>query len=198
MHSILQKTKNGMNQTFDKSGSAVFAGRHLFLRGRNFSILALCLSLFLVGSCNESAGIFDFSNKPADLTQLSKSDLMRYGYALQVAMLQSSDNIKKLEARDIKLALSAPDFSRKDGRNNIWQYRTESCVLDIHWQEKKSSAPVSHFEFRQRRSALNGTQAVIDPVEWQCVQSIIQDRRDKIGKGFREAYADLSLKAHKS
>ncbi len=195
---MLQQAKNKMIRTF-KFGSSFLLPAHLFMtHQKKISLLALCLSLFLVGSCNESAGVFDFSNRPANLQQLSKSDLVRYGYALQVALLQTPDNVKKLNADEIKLALSKPDLERKDGQNNLWQYRTKGCVLDVYWKEKPSSKPVSYFEIRQRRSVLDGTEAVVDPVQWQCVQSVIQERRHVIDDGFNDIYADLSLKAHKS
>lgn len=190
---ILQKAKKCMNQTV-KSGSA-FIGTP---KRQRACFLALCCSLFLVGSCNENSTVFDFSTKPADLTKLSKSELIRHGYALQVAMIQTPENISKLTADDVKLALSSPDFSRQDGGNHMWQYRTDACVLDIFWKQDKAEKSVSHFEFRQRRSVLNMSEAVIDPVKWQCVQQIIQDHRDDIEQGFSDIYAVLSLNPHKS
>lgn len=192
--SILQKAKNKMTRTFQFGSSSLLPTVLLMTHQKKISLLALCFSLFLVGSCNESAGIFDFTNRPADLEQLSKSDLVRYGYALQVAILQAPDNVKKLNANEIKLALSKPDLERKDGSNHLWQYRTDACVLDVYWKQQKASKPISYFEIRQRRSVLDGTQPVVDPVQWQCVQSIIQDRRQAIDAGFSDLYADLSLK----
>jgi len=87
---------------------------------------------------------------------------------------------------------------RQDGRNHVWQYRAENCVLDIYWRNKGEKQPVSHFEIRQRRSVLDSTQAIIEPVKWQCVQSIIEKNRGNIDRGFDDIYADFSLKAHKS
>lgn len=181
MRYILQKMNNGKNQTFKSGFSAIYNSKF-----NKISMLAFALSLFLVGSCNESAGFFDFSRKPEHLNNLSKADLVRYGYALQVAMLQQPENIEKLQADEIKLALSKPDMERKDGANNIWQYRTKDCVLDIYWNKANSSNPVSYVEFRQRRSILDATQPVADPVEWQCLQTIIQDRRRAIRRGFND------------
>ncbi len=196
--SILQKAKDKMNRAF-VFGSSLFCGVFLSLKHqKRVSLLALCLSLFLVGSCNESTEFLDFSEKPANLQQLSKSDLVRYGYALQMAILQKPNNIKKLSSNEVKLAFSTPDLERKDGRNAIWQYRTQGCVLDVYLKNKGAKQSVSHFEIRQRRSVLDGTQAVVDPVQWQCVQTVIQERRRAIDNGFSDIYADLSLKAHKS
>ena len=193
-NSILQMRQFRGSRTVYESGSSISAS----VKNSKLPLLALCLSLFLVGSCNESASIFDFSKKPNDLQQLTKSERVRYGHALQAAILQSPDDITKLQASEVKLALSSPDLEREDGYNKVWQYRGQDCVLDVYWQKINAQTPISHFEIRQRRSVLDGTQAVIEPVKWQCIQNIIQQRRDDIDEGFREAYADLSLKAHKS
>lgn len=192
MRCILQIAKIKKSQATMPGSSS----KNFFHFRKNLFILSL--SLFLVGSCNESAGIFDFSNKPQELKKLTQSELVRYGYALQVAMLQNPKNIKKLEADEIELSLSAPDLIKKEGINNIWQYRADSCVLDIYWNKKGSKNPVSYYEIRQRRSILNTAEAVEDPIEWQCIQTIIQDRRQIIRNGFNKNYADLSLNPHKS
>ncbi len=188
---ILQKTKIKLNRAF-ASGSSVW-----YTHKPKFNLLAISLSLFLVGSCNESATIFDFSKKPSSLVDYSKADLVRYGYALQQALLKEPADIKKLNAQEVKLVLASPDFARKDGRQTHWQYRSKACVMDV-FLKGKNNAKVSYYDIRQRRSVLDGTQEIADPVEWQCVQSIIQERRRDIAKGFSDIYADLSLKAHKS
>ena len=185
---ILQKTKIKKNQTHE-SGSLSLTGKKL----STVYVMTLCLSLFLVGSCNESAGFFDFSNKSPDLQKLSKSELVRYGYGLQVALLQKPEHIKKMELEEIELTFSKPDLVRSAGRHKMWQYRSDNCVMDIYWKDNGASQPVSHFEIRQRRSVLDGAQAVVEPVVWECVQNIIQTNRHDIEAGFDDIYADLSL-----
>ena len=161
-------------------------------------MLALGLSLFLIGSCNESAGFFDHLNKPVNIGQLDKDDLIRYGYDIQAALTYKPDDLKHLRRGDLKLALAKPDLNRKEGSKNVWQYRTDSCVLDVYWQKNQAQATISHYEFRERRSIFETKSGTRDPAAWHCMQSLIEQRREIVQKGFEETYADLSLKAHKS
>ena len=181
-----------MNQT-EKSGSSFMAyGR------KTLSMLALGLSLFLMGSCNESATIFSEPHKPVNLGELSKDDLIRYGYKIQAALTYKPDDLRQLRRADLKLALAKPDLNRKEGNKNVWQYRTASCVLDVYWQKNRPQATISHYEFRERRSIFDKASAANDPAAWHCMQSLIEQRREVVQKSFEEAYADLSLNAHKS
>ncbi len=188
---ILQFTNKSVNQTV-KSGFAVFSG--VFSNAR-LNVVMMAFSLLLVGSCNESATILDFSKTPQNLESLSKADLMRYGYALQVTMHNDPNSLKQMTSHEVFLALSTPDLTRNDGRNNIGQYRTDKCVMDIFW---RIGDTISHYEFRQRRSVLNSAQAIEPPRAWQCVQEIIEQRKEAIEDGFKETYAVLSLNAQRS
>lgn len=160
--------------------------------------MVLGLSLLLIGSCNESADVFDFSKKPVVLTQLDKSDLIRYAYKVQAALTYRPENLKNLRRGDLKLALAQPDLNRRDGGKAIWQYRNESCVLDVYWQQPKESSKIVHYEFRMRRSIFDKVDAASDPAAWQCLQSLINERQEIVRREFEETYAVLSLKAHKS
>lgn len=97
-----------------------------------------------------------------------------------------------MQLEEIELAFSKPDLVRDAGQHKMWQYRADNCVMDIYWKDNGESYPVSYFEIRQRRSVLDGTQAVIEPMQWQCVQAIIETNRREIEAGFGEIYADLS------
>lgn len=197
--SILQEAKKSINQ-IQRSGLA-FSGSLLNGKFKQFApVMALCLCLFLVGSCNEQVELFDFSKKPASFEVLSQGDLVRYGYAVQTAMIQGAENIKKLRAQDISLALSLPDLDRQDGLGRAWQYRTGSCIMDIFWKMNAQQSEASHVEFRARREI---TEEKKDDVsKWKCVQEIIQQRREKIDAGFVQEHAGnqvvFSLNAHKS
>jgi hypothetical protein len=192
MHCILQKAKKSMNQT-EKSGSSFMVyGR------KTLSMLVLGLSLFLIGSCNESASIFSEIQKPVNLGELNKDDLIRYGYKIQAALTYKPEDLKELRRADLKLALATPDLNRKEGGKNVWQYRTKSCVLDVYWQQNKPQAKIAHYEFRERRSIFEKATLSNDPAAWHCMQSLIEQRREIVQKGFEETYADLSLNAHKS
>lgn len=181
LHCILQKIKE--NQTH-KSGSFLLKGLSLFT------------CLFLIGSCNEKTAFFDFSKDDVELSKMDKGELVRYSYAVQAALIQKPQNLTALNTQQAKLVLSAPDLQRVDGNKQVWQYRNQSCVLDIFWNAKGQA---TDYEFRARRFMVRGAENAIEEIQdWQCLQGLIQDRRRAIENGFSESYAVLSLNAHKS
>lgn len=192
MHCILQKAKKSVNQT-EKSGSSFMAYSR-----RALMTLAMGLSLFLVGSCNESASLFDNIDKRVDLSSLDKEDLIRYGYKIQAALTYKPADLKHLRRDDLKLALAAPDLDRKDGAVNVWQYRSENCVMDVYWTKPNDQATIKHYEFRERRSVFDKPLEENTPAAWRCMQSFIEERHEIVREGFTDIYADLSLNAHKS
>ena len=46
--------------------------------------------------------------------------------------------------------LGAPDFVRRDGTAQIWQYRATNCVLDLFLYKAGSTTEVRHAELRSR------------------------------------------------
>jgi hypothetical protein len=46
--------------------------------------------------------------------------------------------------------LGAPDFVRRDGNAQIWQYRANHCVLDLFLYQNGSETRVKHAELRPR------------------------------------------------
>jgi hypothetical protein len=46
--------------------------------------------------------------------------------------------------------LGAPDFVRRDGSAQIWQYRAPDCVLDLFLYQAGSETHVKHAELRSR------------------------------------------------
>jgi hypothetical protein len=46
--------------------------------------------------------------------------------------------------------LGAPDFVRRDGNAQIWQYRTTNCVLDLFLYKNGGASTVKHAELRPR------------------------------------------------
>ena len=46
--------------------------------------------------------------------------------------------------------LGAPDFVRRDGTAQIWQYRDTNCILDLFLYKSGSEALVKHAELRSR------------------------------------------------
>jgi hypothetical protein len=196
-----------MNQ-IERSGSSFFYARFNVTtkssqqRPASNLVLALvlCLSLFLVGSCNERAAFTDLAAVKPDLSVMEKSDLLRYAYALQAGLMNAPQDIGKLRTSDIHLVLASPDLERADGAARVWQYRTNLCVLDIHWRATEAQSAVKHHEFRARQIVSRHTTAVTESTSepLSCIQSIIQERRAEVEQNLFETYAVLSLNAHKS
>lgn len=46
--------------------------------------------------------------------------------------------------------LGAPDFVRRDGNAQIWQYRATNCVLDLFLYKNGGATTVKHAELRPR------------------------------------------------
>jgi hypothetical protein len=46
--------------------------------------------------------------------------------------------------------LGAPDFVRRDGPAQVWQYRAKHCVLDLFLYENGENSRVEHVELRRR------------------------------------------------
>ena len=46
--------------------------------------------------------------------------------------------------------LGAPDFVRRDGSAQIWQYRATNCVLDLFLYKNGNETHVKHAEIRPR------------------------------------------------
>lgn len=184
VHTAITKFKENQAQ---KPGSSFI--------GRGVKTMVLGLSLFLMGSCNENVGFWDFSKKPVAYKELTQGQLVRHSYKLQSALVRNPDVISSLDDKALKLALANPDLSRADGKSRVWQYAGDQCVLDIYWVENsKNNLEQIHHEFRTRRSLFENASTQDQKLEnWHCMQSIIQDRREKIETGFSDLYAVLDL-----
>ncbi|MBO6563049.1 MAG: hypothetical protein JJ959_21065 [Nisaea sp.] len=56
-----------------------------------------------------------------------------------------------LRRRDLSAILGEPAFVRRDMSAEVWQYRTEACVLDLFLYEIDQSLAVTYYEFRSRQ-----------------------------------------------
>jgi hypothetical protein len=67
-------------------------------------------------------------------------------------------------ARGVELAalLGRPDFLRRDGPAEVWQYRTRSCVLDFFLYDEPDGQRVAHAEARNRAGAAMTARRCLD------------------------------------
>jgi hypothetical protein len=67
--------------------------------------------------------------------------------------------------------LGAPDFVRRDGNAQIWQYRAPNCILDLFLYKVDSGTQVKHAELRPRAPAAEALDV--------CYSRMRQDRKTK-------------------
>jgi hypothetical protein len=67
--------------------------------------------------------------------------------------------------------LGAPDFVRRDGTAQIWQYRATNCVLDLFIYKNDDGTHVKHAEIRPRVPGAESVEA--------CYSRMRQERQGK-------------------
>lgn len=67
--------------------------------------------------------------------------------------------------------LGAPDFVRRDGNAQIWQYRATNCILDLFLYKDGSETHVKHAELRPRVPGAETLDA--------CYSRLRQERKTK-------------------
>lgn len=83
------------------------------------------------------------------------------------------EKLLELRGREVLGLLKAPGLVRQDFPTIVWQYRNDSCVLDIYFKAEKRNDPaaasVVHYEVRDRKG--DNQLEVSD-----CVQNIARDQ----------------------
>lgn len=67
--------------------------------------------------------------------------------------------------------LGAPDFVRRDGTAQIWQYRATNCILDLFLYQSGAETQVKHAELRPRVPGAEALDA--------CYSRMRQERKTK-------------------
>lgn len=170
-----------------------------FFYGPIFITILLTVSLFILGSCNEKVTISTLDDV-VEVEQLSKYKALEYVYATQAALAQSPERIASLSDQELQHVLAAPDSVKVEGRSEVWHYVGQECVLDVYWTQKSNNIFVQdYYEFRERLNLFHNVSYKEKKMDdWQCIQSLIQNRRQKVEAEFDELYAVLSLNPHKS
>lgn len=82
------------------------------------------------------------------------------------------DALLRLTGAQIGLLFSTPGLLRHEGVMNVWQYRTDDCVLDIYVADS-GRGKVVHYETRARVKASHTGETVLDVVAVRdCVRSV--------------------------
>ena len=85
---------------------------------------------------------------------------------------------KTLTGREIRAVFNQPELVRRDEPTVVWQYRNESCVLDVYFttrQTKVAKAPVVHYEIRAREIGVDD-----EAVQGTCIPDMVRSRAQGI------------------
>ena len=112
-------------------------------------------------SLNDGEGMGEMVNyKPARKRHLS------------ARLRQDVDQILDLKGHDIVQIFDEPELVRSELPTTIWQYRNDSCVMDVYFTVENindvARSNVAHYEVRKRDTRDDGNLAVDD-----CMQDLI-------------------------
>ncbi len=165
-----------------------------------FITLLLVMSLFILGSCNEKVSLAPLADDKVEINSLSKHKALGHVYKIHATLAQNPARIALLSNEELEWVLAKPDSIRVEGRSQVWHYVGEECVLDVYWTRKPNQTFMQdHYEFRQRLNLFhNASYSGVKMDDWQCMQSLIQGRRQKIESEFDDLYAVLDLNEQRS
>ena len=140
---------------------------HLRRNARRLSHLALALlplAVLLVGSCKTYEGPSSYvsAEAPAQFrlalfpdSAEAQSDDFRpaRGYVASARKFVAGEpqSLTKLSEREIAYLFGKPSLERRDADARIWQYRTDSCVVDVYLYKndaQNNEYSVSYVDFR--------------------------------------------------
>lgn len=170
------------------SGFPALTQMRLFLMAAPFLLI-----LMILGSCNESGtrSFQQLTDITEDMGERGRGELVRVAYDLQSAVAENPDMLLRMNARELQFMLAAPDLDRRDFPSIAWQYRSQSCVLDVFYtapgEDALQEAQVQYYEIRSRDLITAETNE--DVAAWSCMQSLYQERRDVIEASFEQNFA---------
>lgn len=124
-----------------------------------------------------------------------RKDQVRYARALSARIGNDPRRFMKLAAADVRLLLDAPGLARTEGSVAVWQYRSDSCVLDIYFSAGPDGKAqrVVDYEVRPRiRAALGGALETAYEDEKACFRSILATQRPAPRPAGRVVVASLT------
>ncbi len=134
---------------------------------------ALIFALALLGACatagqDSTAG--DGANGQSGTAGAGEASDPKDKKAARVVLYDPEEFIGYGPQRLLPI-MGAPDFVRRDGPAQIWQYRAENCVLDLFLYGKNDDSQVRHVELRERVPG-------VEPVE-ECFSRLRTAREGK-------------------
>lgn len=114
------------------------------------SLKSLLLLAFLVGcqTTGESVGNGPGASGAGEAAQPAGGETRNVAAARAVRF--NASEFTGFSPDQVLPILGAPDFVRRDGTAQIWQYRATNCVLDLFLYKAGSETTVKHAELRPR------------------------------------------------
>ncbi len=126
-------------------------------------------SLSINKNIHQNAAYAYASSQNADIS-ISDAERMSRQVAAQVKGNPAA--LLKLKGAQISLLFSKPGLQRHEGDMNVWQYRTDSCVLDVYVADS-GRGNVVHYETRARVKASRSDDDALDMTAARdCVRSV--------------------------
>lgn len=150
----------------DRAFMSLYA--HVRRNARRFMRLValfLPLVLLLAASCktSEMPGAYGSNAGPAQFRLALFPDQVHAGvqyYPAAGYVSRARDYVAgdvsaltRLTEREVGYLFGKPEMERKDANARVWQYRTDSCVVDFYFYGASDGRPVSYVDFRQSGGA---------------------------------------------
>lgn len=135
---------------------------------------ALAFALVLLGACTttgQDASAVGGANGQSGTTSGTGEASDPQGKKTARVVLYDPEEFIGYGPQRLLPIMGAPDFVRRDGPAQIWQYRAENCVLDLFLYGKNDDSQVRHVELRERVPG-------VEPVE-QCFSRLRTARQGK-------------------
>jgi hypothetical protein len=120
------------------------------------TLAVLPLVVILVGSCKTSELPGVQAGRSAD-EQLRVALLPAYGGQDYVERARDyvesvPETMNHLTQREVTALYGAPAMTRKDADAQVWQYRSDECVMDVYFYGSGDGRPVTYVDYRGKAS----------------------------------------------
>jgi len=112
-------------------------------------VLGTALSLALLAGC-QTTGEGTATEGTGTVTGVGEAAKPDSKVSAAHAIRFNASEFKGFSPDRVLPILGAPDFVRRDGNAQIWQYRATNCVLDLFLYKTGGETTVKHAELRPR------------------------------------------------
>ncbi len=90
------------------------------------------------------------------LKPMTETERRRHRQAVKDLVSKYPDRILSLMDDEVMMAFAVPELKRADGMMQVWQYRNDSCIMDVYFETKgrHGESSVVHYDIRPRNKAV--------------------------------------------